>query len=332
MPLRLTQQLRTPQNTAELLLNSNSQNKIINQNYLAKLTDFLPDIIYIYDLINQRTLFVNKAFTKILGYSQNDLLSNLVSWTDIVHDEDWNNRFEIINSIAQLKDGETIEYEIRCKTAKEKYIWLHHKLTVFTRDIKGNPEQVLVTSHDITYRKKLEVKLLYQLYTDQLTGIPNRTNFLEKLEQRIENKTFNFALLFIDLNEFKVVNDVHGHQIGDKVLVKTAKRLTSIFKSPHVVARLSGDEFTIIIDNCIDKKTLDNYVEKINRKFERKILIDTLEFTMCMSIGKILAKNIENPTCTKLLKLADEDMYEAKKRYYATKMPPRRNLRDIKKR
>jgi diguanylate cyclase (GGDEF)-like protein/PAS domain S-box-containing protein len=304
-----------PTNT-ELILKPSGAFIKHNRDYLAKLTDFLPDIIYIYHLPLQKTLFVNKAFTDTLGYLQKDLLTGEVDWFKIFHPDDVASAPAIAASISKLQDQATIEYELQCKTIKGNYIWLHNKLTIFTRDQTGKPEQVLVTSHDITYRKSLESKLMSRAYTDHLTGLLNRTVFLEKLDWKIQNEAHDFAVLFLDINEFKCINDTYGHEIGDQVILKVAKRLSSLLPEPNIVARLGGDEFTIIINDCRSKKTLTNHVNNIQETLTKKMHINDIELKINASIGSILAKHVTSPSPSKLIKIADQAMYEAKKMFY----------------
>lgn len=286
-----------------------------NRDYLAKLTDFLPDIIYIYHLSFQKTLFVNRAFTDTLGYPQKDLLTGKISWFDIIHPDDIASSPIIAASISELPDQATIEYEIQCKTIQDNYIWLHNKLTIFTRDKEGKPEQVLVTSHDITYRKNLENKLMAQAYMDQLTGLVNRTVFLEKLETKLKGDTHNFAVLFLDINEFKAINDTHGHDIGDKVIIKIA----NLLPEPNIVARLGGDEFTLIIEDCATASDLKKYINLLKQTLTKQMNIGDKSLNIHVSVGSALVKAIQDPTPSKLLKIADQSMYKAKKDFYKLK-------------
>ena len=280
--------------------------------YFSRLTDFLPDIIYIYDLPREKTVFVNKSFTTILGYAQRCLLNDNITWSSIIHPVDQESAPAIGKRIMKLQDGATMEYEIQCKTAKGVYIWLHNKLTVFLRDKNGMPEQVLVTSHDITYRKTLESRLLSLAYTDGLTGLCNRTVFIEELEYRLQSKNHDFAVLFLDLDDFKDINDTFGHSVGDSAIRETARRLSNLLPHPNIVARLGGDEFTMIIDGCKNIKAVTTWIKKITNQFVDHIVAETHTFPLGASIGSVLANQVKSPTVSKLLKLADQAMYESK--------------------
>jgi diguanylate cyclase (GGDEF)-like protein/PAS domain S-box-containing protein len=309
-----------PPETTQLSLKPSGSLIKQNRGYLARLTDILPDIVYIYHLPLQKTLFVNKAFTDILGHSQSDLISGIVDWFEIIHPDDVANASKIAATIYELKGQATMEYEIQCRTYDGNYIWLHNKLTVFTRDNKGLPEQVLVTSHDITYRKNLEKKLMVQAYTDQLTGLLNRAMFLDQLQNRINDKSHTFAVLFLDIDEFKAINDTYGHATGDKVIIKIANRLSSLLPEPSIIARLGGDEFTMILENCENEKTLNKFTSILKETLTKTMNIGNVMIQPGVSIGSTLVKEVQNPTPSKLLKMADKAMYEAKKIFYQQKL------------
>jgi diguanylate cyclase (GGDEF)-like protein/PAS domain S-box-containing protein len=315
----MTQKNSLSSTSSELVLQESKPLVIHSRDYLARLTDFLPDIIYIYHLPLQKTLFINKSFTTILGYPREMILNGEISWYDIIHPTDQADAPKVFSQIMHLADHATIEYEFRCKPKDKDYIWLHNKLTVFSRDYEGKPEQTLVTSHDITYRKNLESKLLLQAYTDQLTGIANRTVFMETLDGMILSGCEKYVVMFIDLNEFKSINDTYGHEIGDKVIVETANRLSLAMPAPNMIARLGGDEFTVIIRDCDDKKTLARYTQKIQAQFKKPMNFGKIKLNIHVSMGSVFAGNVENPTTSKLLKLADQAMYTAKKKFYVEK-------------
>jgi diguanylate cyclase (GGDEF)-like protein/PAS domain S-box-containing protein len=314
---------------ARLATNTSTKLAPYTQQYFSKITDFIPDIIYIYDLKIQKTLFVNKSLTSILGYTQEDFMNGTVNWYDIIHPTDQKDAPNVLSKILKLLDTETIEYDIRCLTINGSYIWLHNKLTIFIRGLDNEPEQVLVTAQDISTKKKMEEKLTTQAYTDHLTGIANRTRFMEILEDKVNTGDSDFAILFLDLNQFKEVNDIHGHEIGDKVIIKAAKRLTKVFGKPHIVARLGGDEFTVIIDKCTNDIKLEKYIQNVKSAFIKVFKLGKINLSMSVSIGSVLANTLSKPSPSKLLQHADKSMYlEKKKLYQGQKVPKRREVYD----
>lgn len=161
----------------------------------------------------------------------------------------------------------------------------------------------------------LQKKELEKLAThDNLTGLPNRRLLFDRLEQSIElakRDKARFALCFIDLNHFKQINDLLGHQYGDRVLQKIAQRLTESIRQSDTVARLGGDELAIVL-NKSDRQGAQTVVEKLIRVIEEPILFKDKEYSVSASIGiTVFPENGQNPNY--LVKKADDAMYFAKR-------------------
>ena len=176
---------------------------------------------------------------------------------------------------------------------------------------------------DITERKTAEKILLeqknvlhYQANYDSLTGIPNRTLFLDRLENAIKKskrQPYKLAILFIDLDHFKKINDSLGHGAGDKVLIEVTNRLTSLVRAEDTVARLGGDEFTIILENITHTDFIVTLCNKIIEKLTQPIIFDGGDLYVSCSIGISLCPD-DNMEANNLLKYADSAMYKAKNR------------------
>lgn len=182
----------------------------------------------------------------------------------------------------------------------------------------GRVAKVLV-GIDITSQKRLEAEILHLAHYDSLTGLPNRLFLKELLTQmmtRIEHHSKCGALLFIDLDHFKVVNDTQGHGIGDLVLMETSQRIRDIIRQTDIVARLGGDEFVVAIEMDDDNKSIiiDKIgitAKKILEEVQKPYFVQGLEFSMSASIGIILF-NDHKHTIDELMKFADGAMYNAK--------------------
>ena len=188
--------------------------------------------------------------------------------------------------------------------------------TTLTPIIKENKVTHIVGSAtDITEQKKLELELKKHANYDTLTGLPNRKLFFEVLDRMIlENERDNrkFALLFVDLDGFKDINDNYGHEAGDKVLIEVGKRLLNCIRKSDTVARMGGDEFTIILRNIKDKTTAENIVKKIHTVLQEVIHIGDNEFNIGSSIGVSIYPDHGKDSET-LLRNADLSMYEIKR-------------------
>ena len=184
-----------------------------------------------------------------------------------------------------------------------------------TFDTSGQLQQVVVTFTDITDRKIAEEKLRYRALHDTLTGLPNRTLLIERLDhaiQRIKRQPDHlFAILFIDLNRFKVVNDSLGHLVGDQLLKQVAQLLTGHVRSLDTVARLGGDEFVILLEQIASPKEAIQVVERIQRDLKRPITVMGHTVFTAASIG-IALSNLGYTSGQDILRDADNAMYRAK--------------------
>jgi len=203
------------------------------------------------------------------------------------------------------------------------------------KDTTGNITAVILAIHDITplldIQNKLHehaVALNYQANHDELTNLPNRVLFIDRLNQAIKvaNRSHNkIAILFIDLDRFKEINDSMGHSIGDKVLIEISSRLTSCIRESDTIARLGGDEFIVILDNINNTDVATKIAETIIDKIKSCVPIDEHKFYVTASIGISIFPNDGNNT-ELLIKNADAAMYKAKDdgrntyRYYTEEM------------
>ncbi len=189
-------------------------------------------------------------------------------------------------------------------------------LTTLTPIIEeGICSYIVGSAEDITERKKLELELEKYANYDKLTGLPNRRLFFEKLELSIaENKKVNtrFAVLFIDLDGFKNINDNYGHEAGDEVLTTVGNRLLKCVRKSDTVARMGGDEYTVILKNVEDKKSIKILVEKIHKSLQEVMQINGVECFINSSIGVALYPENGDDSET-LLRNADSLMYEIKR-------------------
>ncbi len=206
-------------------------------------------------------------------------------------------------------NSHAIEYHHNSIRGEKKYIEM--SVTRFVQD-----QKILYTGimRDVTERKSLEEQLKYTAQYDTLTGLPNRALFLDRLEQslrRARRANRVIALLFIDLDRFKAVNDTLGHDSGDELLISVARRLQSQVRSSDTVARLAGDEFVIILDDFVDSAFMASISEKIVDSFQKPFSIKGRQLYMTISIGI----SISSDSCMDaetLIKHADMAMYRAK--------------------
>jgi diguanylate cyclase (GGDEF)-like protein/PAS domain S-box-containing protein len=169
---------------------------------------------------------------------------------------------------------------------------------------------------DITERKEAENRLRQLAHYDALTGLANRTQFIERLKWAVEVAKRNgdqTALMFLDLDRFKLVNDTLGHQAGDQLLIEVARRLTHCVRETDTVSRLAGDEFTIILNSIKNASDVGLVAKKILESFKHPAMIGGREIFISTSIGLTLFPN-DGETVNELIKNADTAMYHAKER------------------
>ena len=254
---------------------------------------------------------VNRAFTEITGYSEAEaqgknprfLQSGLQSgpfyqnmWHAIQHEGRWSG--EIWN---RRKDGSIFPESLTISAVRDAANEVTHYVGVFS---------------DITRLKSAQEALDFQAHHDPLTGLPNRSLLEDRLEisvHRAKRERTALAILFIDLDRFKNINDTLGHHVGDIVLCEAANRFTASVREADTVARLGGDEFIIILESITEPAAASRVADKILEALRRPFIIDHQEFFIGASIGISLYPQ-DGEDRADLLKHADSAMYRAKDR------------------
>ncbi|MBW5467702.1 EAL domain-containing protein [Brevibacillus formosus] len=246
-------------------------------------------------------------------------------WEHTVPDEEIHNLFEwiveddrdIFAYAIQHAFSTRKEYMVECRinTQINDVIWTESKINPIM-DEEGNVTKLLLVTRDVTDRKQSEETIHHLAYHDALTDLPNRRMYVQQLsKEMMQAKRFqsNLAVLFLDLDRFKDVNDSFGHDVGDMLLVEAAKRLQACLKPGDVVARLGGDEFTIMQNQLQDRSEATTLAEQIMYQLQRPFELDGHVFNVSCSIGIALyPQDGDNPE--DLLKRADTALYTVKSR------------------
>ncbi len=179
------------------------------------------------------------------------------------------------------------------------------------------PDGLLITAtvRDITERKEFERRLAHQATHDHLTGLPNRSQFVGRLAETLDRTspgTFQVAVLFLDVDHFKYVNDSRGHNTGDQLVMEVARRIASTARAGDFVARFGGDEFAVLVESLNDRQGAIAYAWRLLASFDRPFLLEGVECYLSASIGIAFGVRGDNPH--DLLRNADAAMYHAKQR------------------
>lgn len=232
---------------------------------------------------------------------------------DRVHPEDL---LHLKAAVNRHLDGSTpyFECEYRIQHANKDYLWvLSRGLAVRNED--GEAYRMAGSQTDVTDRKRTEKRLAHDALHDALTGLPNRVLFMDRLGQRLEHAKRHpdnlFAVLFIDLDRFKIINDSLGHLIGDKFLASTAQQLRSCLRPGDSISRLGGDEFAVLLNEINDVSDTIRVADRIQAQLMSTTMLEVVNRSSTASIG-IAMYNGNYTEPQEMLRDADSAMYRAK--------------------
>ena len=255
-------------------------------------------------------LEVNDKLSQIVGYSSAELA--LRTFQELTHPDDLPLDIAYVNKILS-GEQETYSMEKRYYKKDNDVVWVN--LTVsLTKNANNQPDYYIAIIEDISKRKIAEDDLKYKAFHDGLTGVYNRDwliNFLKNtLQETISRDDTNFALLYLDLDNFKNINDSLGHSAGDELLIETTARLKHCLTATDVLARLSGDEFVVVIQNASTDAVI-NIAERFIESIARPYTIFGNEVRTGVSIG-ITPNNSGYLNPSEMLRDSDAAMYHAK--------------------
>jgi PAS domain S-box-containing protein len=285
------------------------------------------DMIALVDVSGKR-LYNSPSYQKVLGYTPEEL--SATSAFEQIHPDD---REKVIQAAKEARlsgSGKTLEYRIRHKDGKWRVL---ESTASVIRNRLGQPEKLVIVNRDITERKHAEDELAHNALHDALTHLPNRTLFLDRLQQAFEmqrrNPEFRFAVLFADIDGFKIFNDTMGHMVGDLLLIEIGRRLAkclrledtvarplnqgteSVLEGNEVLARLGGDEFTILVGSIQEPSDAMRVARRIQEALQPPFTIQGREVFTSASIG-IALSTTPHAKAEELLRDADIAMYRAK--------------------
>ena len=256
-------------------------------------------------------LQVNGSLCAMLGHTGAEIIGK--NFRSLMHPEDIGAAFV---KMHQLLEGEVNSYQLETRYVhKEGHtVWTLQSASI-VRDADGRPRHLVLQVQDISDRKRAEDQIHHAAFHDALTGLPNRTRLADRLSLAVERakraRDYHFAVLFVDLDRFKVVNDSLGHDLGDCLLVELSRRLDACVRQGDMVARLGGDEFAILLDGFSKPDDATDVAARALEALARPFLLGGHEFHTTGSIG-IAYSATGYERYEDILRDADTAMYRAK--------------------
>jgi diguanylate cyclase (GGDEF)-like protein/PAS domain S-box-containing protein len=279
--------------------------------WLRAVVECLRDVVWVHDIDGTIT-YCSPAASAVLGYSPSELHNT--NEADLIHPFDLAARNATLEQLVATNEPQP-PVDMRLRNRDGSFGWFE----ITDSDLLGDPavDAIVTTARDISVRKAAAEELIDVSMHDSLTGLPNRMVLTDRLEialARTARSNSVLAVMFCDLDEFKVVNDTLGHEIGDQVLKEVGRRLKSLRRKSDTVARSGGDEFVVVCDGLTGLRDATDIAAQVRDAVEQPFDLDETSTSVSVSIGivtvqGVAAKGMEPST---LLRNADAAMYRAK--------------------
>ncbi len=254
--------------------------------------------------------YVTPSVERVFGYLPDDIVGK--KFNELVHPDDVPQVLGYFKNLI-TKGGLSTSAEWRLQDKNGDWIFVENTGNNLLND--ENVRGIVVNSRNVTDRRRTEDRMLHDAFHDALTGLPNRALFLDHLKLALSrakrHSSSKFAVLFIDLDRFKYVNDSLGHYAGDLLLIEVARRIEKCLRPGDTVARLGGDEFTILLEDIGSLDDVTIVAERVQQKIFEPFDLDGREFITTVSIGIALG-NTEYLNAENVMRDADTAMYHAK--------------------
>jgi len=284
------------------------------------LVDRLAGVVYMSSRgADMPIYYVSPQIEAMMGYTPQEWLADSDEWipgyglwASRIHPED---RERVLVERADrltVADSHTWEYRLLTKDGRE--LWVRDDKTVVQRHADGQPKVIQGLMVDITEQKRLEAQLSHQAFHDALTGLPNRTYFTEQVTAaiaRARRSGQGMVVIYLDLDDFKVVNDTFGHGVGDRLLVEVARRLRATVRASDLAARVGGDEFNLLLEGFTDEIAADDMVRRVLVVLSEPYRLENHVVHIRATAG-IAGLGSADYTVADLQRNADAALYEAK--------------------
>jgi len=275
-----------------------------------QLADNIEEVVWLTDLAMGHLLYISPAYQTIWGRSCESLYEKPSSWLETIHPEDINN---VSQALAQGQVTGEYDIEFRIIRPDSTIRHIHQKAFPIVNDV-GEVYRIAGTAQDITERKEQEAHIEYLAYHDSLTALPNRLLTMDRLEHGITHAirhTNVLAVLFLDLDRFKTINDSLGHQAGDILLQQVGSRLLGVLRDEDTIGRVGGDEFLILLSSINTPDDAAHVANKLIDILSPPFMVMGHQLHVNASIGISLCPRDSSISET-LVKYADTALYLAK--------------------
>ncbi|MEO5694502.1 MAG: EAL domain-containing protein [Usitatibacter sp.] len=258
-----------------------------------------------------RFIQANKSFCEMLGRPNPELLA--MNMGGLVNAADLENLRGLIDKLV-AGELQNVQAELRGLHRDGSDVWMSLDISL-ARDWEFRAHNLIVQAQDVSARRRAEAELYHNAYHDSLTQLSNRTHFNEQLVRAIarvqRHPEQRFAVMYLDFDRFKMVNDSLGHKAGDELLVNLARRLQSVLRPTDLIARLGGDEFAILLEDMQRERDAVDLTERIQKELTRPFQLGDMEVTISAAIGITFSTN-GYQSADQMVRDADIAMYKAK--------------------
>ncbi|MEO8032938.1 MAG: EAL domain-containing protein [Acidobacteriota bacterium] len=256
-----------------------------------------------------RFIFTSSSTHHLLGYTEEELLGR--SLVELVHPRERDNAMRIFETLKRASSGEA-QGELRFQHKDGSWLWLEGFGQNMLAD--SNVGAIVLNYRDVTQRKATEKKLEYQSYYDTLTGLPNRLLFRDRVVNAVAKARrykSGLAVLYLDLDHFKIVNDGLGHSFGDRLIADVSRRLQECIRASDTISRTGGDEFSILLPDVTSSEAVASIARKILASLDRPFVVDQREFFVTASMG-VSIHPADGDDVETLFRCADAALHRAK--------------------
>ena len=259
-------------------------------------------------------IWLDERWQEMLGGKPVAAAATFADLQPLVHPEDWPAVEEHFGAVMK---GAVSHYDVEHRVRKSSgdWLWIRSSGRIVERDPDGRPLRLAGTNSDIDRRKHAELLLAHQAGHDALCGLPNRKLFQDRLQRavaRSRRHRSRMAVMYLDIDKFKSVNDTRGHHVGDELIREFARRLRACVRDTDTVARLGGDEFAVILEELEDQDAGRRIAEKIVAAMRDEFNLGEVTLSVSTSLGLAFYRGQDGVETEQLVRHADEALYQAK--------------------